>query len=176
MNIDDKAEERRKENLDRRRENFLRDFIENSELYTFGIITQTGYRELQQQLERQAQEVQGRFHRWFIVGLIAYAIIALSSAVALAGFGIVLTDQNNTTTQIQQQRHDFTRSTCVDQNQRHDLTGKKLIAATRQAIHRTPGRKAEIQRSSQTSLTLIDALVPKRNCEEVARKATEGRG
>jgi hypothetical protein len=55
----------RDEPLDRRRERFLRDFFENSELYTFGIITQKGYKDLEDRLTAHAAEVQRRFHRWF---------------------------------------------------------------------------------------------------------------
>lgn len=166
-----KEEEPIEERKDRK-ERFLKDFFENSELYTFGIITQTGYRELEDRLNTHARSVSDRFHRWFVISLAAFSIIALSSAVALVGFGVLLKQQGNTTDEIQQQRREFVQESCADQNHRHDDTAKKLIHAMNVAIKRNPERRAEIRQSSQVSLGLIDALVPKQNCAQVVREAT----
>jgi hypothetical protein len=162
----------RDEPLDRRRERFLRDFFENSELYTFGIITQKGYKDLEDRLTAHAAEVQRRFHRWFIITLSAFAIIALSSTVGLIGFGVVLGKQGKTTDEIQQQRRDFVRGSCTDQNRRHDDTSRRLLRAMRVAIRRNPERREQIRQSSEVSLGLIDSLVPKQNCVQVVREAT----
>lgn len=164
-------EESQERRLDRK-ERFLRDFFENSELYTFGIITQTGYRELEERLSAHSAEVQRRFHRWFVVSLAAFAIMALSSSAGLVGFGVLLKSQRNTTEQIQQQRRDAIRGNCEDQNAKHDDTIRKLFQAMKDAIKRHPVRGKEIRQSSKASIGLIDALVPKKNCDQVVKGAT----
>lgn len=167
MNEEEPIEERKD-----RKERFLKDFFENSELYTFGIITQTGYRELEDRLNTHARSVSDRFHRWFVISLVAFSIISLSSAAGLVGFGVLLKKQGNTTDEIQQQRRSFVQSACEDQNSRHDDTSKKLIHAMNVAIKRNPARREQIRQSSQVSLGLIDALVPKKNCVQVVQEAT----
>lgn len=165
--------------LDRRRQHFLKDFFENSELYTFGIITQTGYKQLEERINAHAADVRRRFHRWFILSLVAGALMGLSTGAGLIGFSVILKKQGRaaevqkkTTQEIQQQRKDTIRTACEDQNRRHDDTSSKLTKAMRDAIHQHPEQQAQIRQSSQVSLGLINALVPKQDCDAVVRKAT----
>src|SRR4051794_16350564 len=162
METDDTADETTADG-ETRKDRWLRDFFENSELYTFGIITQKGYKDLEDRLTGHANEVRNRFHRWFVVGLIAYSIIAITTAVAIAGFGLLLVKEKNTSAEIQKQRRDFVRGTCRDQNKRNDQTSRKLNKAMKVAIKQHPERKVEIRQSSEVSLGLINALVPKQN-------------
>jgi hypothetical protein len=162
------------EPLDRRRELFLRDFFENPELYTFGIITQKGYRDLEDQLTKHANAVQARFHRWLVFGLIAFSIIALTSAAGLVGFGVLLKKQGNTTAEIQRQRHDTIERNCKDQNERHDRTARALNRAVVVAVRKAKTQKLKraIRENSEVSLGLIDLLAPKQDCEAIVREAT----
>jgi hypothetical protein len=166
--------------LDRRRQHFLKDFFENSELYTFGIITQTGYKQLEERINAHAADVRRRFHRWFILSLVAGALMGLSTGAGLIGFSIILKKQGRaaqvqkkTTQEIQQQRRNSIFSNCTDQNERHDKTSARLIAAMNKAIEQHPEQRERIRQSSQVSLGLIDALVPKQDCAAVVRKATQ---
>jgi hypothetical protein len=159
--------------LERRREHFLRDFFENSELYTFGIITQKGYRDLEDQLSKHAKSVSDRFHRWLVYGLIAFSIIALSSTAALIGFGILLQKQAQVTHDIQLQRASTIRGNCEDQNERNYSTVAKLNKAVAVEIKRHPERKDQIRQSAEVSIGLINALAPHQDCVKVVREATQ---
>lgn len=73
--------------------------------------------------------------------------------------------------QIQQERSRFIRSSCESQNQRHDATIKtlnKLVAAA------SGQRKRRLVASRPGTTLLIKALVPKRDCDEVVRRAVRG--
>lgn len=171
---EDEKEVQRQEGLERRRESFLRDFFENSELYTFGIITQKGYKELEDRLSQHARSVSDRFHRWFIISLAAFAIIALSSAAGLVGFGILLKQQGEVTTTIQAQRRATIRGQCEDQNQRNFVTVSALNMAVDKAEKsaKTEQRKQRLRDNAQVSIGLINALAPHRDCEKVVEEAT----
>lgn len=158
--------------LERRREHFLRDFFENPELYTFGIITQKGYKDLEDRLTKHADEVKARFHRWFVISLAAFAIIALSSAAGLVGFGVLLQNQGKVTHDIQLQRRANIRGNCEDQNQRNYVTIQRLNKALIFATKQHPERKEQIRQSSQVSIGLINALAPHQDCRQVVREAT----
>ena len=160
------------EPLDKRRERFLRDFFDNPELYTFGIITQKGYKDLEDKLTGHANEVRDRFHRWFIITLAAFSIIALSSTAGLIGFGVLLTKQGDVTHDIQLQRKTTIRGTCEDQNQRNYVTIQRLNRASAFAIKQHPEHRDDIRQRTEVSIGLIDALAPHRDCLEVVREAT----
>jgi hypothetical protein len=104
-----------------------------------------GYAELAKRLDDHADEIAARFSRWFRAGLIAFAVIALTSAIALVGFGYALRE-------IQQQR----REICISQNRRHDNTINRLNNTDRFSPE---GRKVTTE--------LVDALVPVQNCSEI---------
>jgi hypothetical protein len=143
----------RDEPLDRRRERFLRDFFENSELYTFGIITQKGYKDLEDRLTAHAAEVQRRFHRWFIITLSAFAIIALSSTVGLIGFGVVLGKQGKTTDE-----------------RRVDMTANTRAGCERNKLDRSD--VAAFQRAQTTYITSVTgAASVHEDVKRAARKA-----
>jgi hypothetical protein len=162
------------EPLDRRRERFLRDFFENSELYTFGIITQTGYNELKNKIQKMAEKNEARLHRWLVLGLAAFVIVGLSSTAAIVGLTILLGKQKHVTTEIQAQRKDTIRKNCQDQNKRHDRTLARLDTAEKNAEKhaKTLRRKMKIRNNTEISIGLIDALAPRQNCKAVVRRAT----
>jgi hypothetical protein len=72
---------------------------------------------------------------------------------------------------IQASRQDTIRRACVEQNVRHDQTLKKLD----EQIERLPAgaRKARAERNRDGTIALIDALVPKRDCDKRAKQLVE---
>jgi hypothetical protein len=157
-------------------EEFYDSLLKDMEDHPFGVVTQRGYHELADKIETHTRRVERRFRRWLIIGLTAFACIALTSSAALIGFGFLLAEQSNITHQIQDQRKDSIRAQCLDQNKRHDSTAFALHLAMKDAIKRDPHRAREISRSSRVSLGLIDALAPHRNCEALVKVSTESKG
>lgn len=150
--------------------------LKELEANPFGIITQRGYHELSKKLERQSERNEERFHRWFLSGLIAVAIIGLTSAAALAGFGVLLTKQGNVTNQIQMQRYGAVLDACLDQNVRHD----KVIQAIDDAVAAVPPPPANQQRARESAKPfklILEAAVPyTEDCRRAAKNRTEGSG
>jgi hypothetical protein len=104
-----------------------------------------GYAELAERLDEHADEISARFSRWFRAGLVAFAVIALLTAISLVGFAYALRE-------IQQQR----REICESQNRRHDNTISRVENST--------FRSAETKR---VTINLINALVPVQDCSEI---------
>lgn len=147
----------------------LRELVDNVEELSFGIITQKGYRELEGKLGKHADKIEERFHRWFLAGLIAFSIIAITSAGALTGFGVLLTKQGNLTNKIQQQRYDSLLDACLDQNARHD----DVVSKIDQAVAETPpppARQKRAQESAKPFKLILEAAVPHTDdCRAFAR-------
>ena len=159
-----------------------------------------GYRELEEKLEAHVEElreehqkairqIEARFAKRYRGMLIAFSIIGLTSALALAGFGILLDRQGEQQDQlkiqqtqlasvveantqlaldIQQQRKDSIRATCQAQNDRHDATTASLIKEAGEDIANAPTAEAkeEIRRRRDVTLGLIDLVQPVENCDE----------
>lgn len=162
------------EDQDSRRTNAaLRKFFENPEDYSFGIVTQRGYKELEDKFNNHAEDIQQRFRRWFILGMVAFACVALTSSAALVGFGFLLSKQSETTDEIQSQRKAAIRTSCEDQNERHDRTTDGIRRAANFAIKQHPERAEEIRQNTQVSIGLIDLLAPHQDCDALVKRATE---
>lgn len=131
-----------------------------------------GYEEVERKLEDHAALIEARFRRWFIVGLIAFAVIGLSSFVALIGYGLVLRSQADFTRDIQQQRREATFETCQDQNDKNDHTKQALLAGSSKDQLDAPDGAArlEIRRRVAVTIALIDALVPKQDCAKLVKQ------
>lgn len=112
--------------------------------------------------EAYTSAVERRLHRFFVKALAIFAIIGLTSAVALAGFGIVLS-------QIKDTRKDFVRETCLAQNQRNDDTVAEFYKVAEELKRQYPNRAAEIDQSVESNLRLINTLAPKQDCEKLSR-------
>jgi hypothetical protein len=68
--------------------------------------------------------------------------------------------------QIQASRAESVRISCVEQNERHDgaiATLDTVIAAATEDA--TPERIRQLEQSRASTVLLIEAVVPKRNCE-----------
>lgn len=150
----------------------MRKLFENPEDYSFGIVTQRGYKELEDKLNAHAEDIRKRFRRWLILGFVAFACVGLTSSVALVGFGYLLSKQGETTNEIQEQRKASIRASCEDQNTRHNSTTDGIRRAMRFAIKQHPGRAAQIKQNTQVSIGLIDLLAPYQDCVALVKRAT----
>lgn len=154
---------------ERRSSPALRELVERLEANPFGIITQTGYRELEKKIAKHSEKMEERFHRWFLGGLVAFGIIALTSAGALVGFSVLLTKQGNLTSKIQQQRFDSLLDGCLDQNLRHDDVIKKIDAAVA-GTPPPPARQRRAKESAKPFKLILEAAVPHiDDCRQFAR-------
>lgn len=136
-----------------------------------------GYEEVVRKLDEHAAHIEERFRRWFIVGLVAFSIIAVSSGVALIGYGLVLRSQADFTRDIQQQRREATLASCTETNDRNKDTKEALKAGSNQdqANSEDTISKEEIQRRTAVTLALIDALVPVRDCDKLVSRTVQGK-
>lgn len=74
---------------------------------------------------------------------------------------------------IQGERKRSVRSGCVDQNRRHDRAIGALDRILRAAIAKDPSGRARLEASRVSTVLLIDALAPKRNCTAAVAKAVQ---
>lgn len=125
-------------------------------------------------LNARITAVENRFSRWFKLGLVAFAFIALTTTAALVGYGVLLKELRDT-------RVTFVKDTCESQNTRHDTTRNALIVASDRDIENakkgnltSQGRVSvqEIENRRDVTLGLIDLLAPKQNCDFLAKIAT----
>lgn len=135
-----------------------------------------GYEEVERKLDLHAAEIEARFSRWFVVGLIAFSIIAVTSGVALIGYGLVLRSQADFTRDIQQQRREATFDTCKETNDRNKHTKQALLAGSGKDQLNAPdgAAKLEIRRRVQVTFALIDALAPVQNCDKLVAIRVKG--
>jgi len=112
----------------------------------------TTYDDLAKRLDAHIANMEARFRRWLIRGLLAFAIIGLASAVGLVGFGLVLSAQNQRTLEL-----------CESTNARHDNAINALTIGSNldQKNAPTEAAKAEIRRRRDVTISLIDAVSPK---------------
>lgn len=111
-------------------------------------------------------------HRWFSraywteVGVIPrwqlVAVYLLIAGGGVAGFH----QSSGARDEIQQSRHEAVVRTCREQNARHNRTIKKLDSLIAREGNAARGRRARQRRDS--TVALIDALVPKKNCKQRA--------
>lgn len=74
---------------------------------------------------------------------------------------------------IQDERAESVRRNCQDQNHRHDNTINKLNAISDTVIAQDPSRRAQVTMSIQQSIILINAIIPKRDCEKLANRTVK---
>jgi hypothetical protein len=91
------------------------------------------------------------------------AIAALLVLVAIL-FGVVIERADD----IQDSRVAFTAESCRQQNMRHDVTIRKLDQLIADLPPGTQKRRA--RRGRESTVALIDALAPERDCRAVVRR------
>lgn len=114
-----------------------------------------GFKELAENIDTHAEALDRRLETFIKKATLGFAIVGVSSAVGLAGFGVVLHEfqQDNT-------------NDCLKQNARHDDTSNQLIALAKvdEDARKTEAEKLEVRRRRDVTLALIDALAPKEKC------------
>ncbi|MGG6496168.1 UNVERIFIED_CONTAM: hypothetical protein NY603_24950, partial [Bacteroidetes bacterium 56_B9] len=91
------------------------------------------------------------------IGLSAFAIIGLTSFVAIVGYGLVLRSESKQNNEIQDQRREYVRQECQDVNTRHKNSSESLIEKAGEDIKNAPTKEAktEIKRRRDVTLALI---------------------
>lgn len=121
-----------------------------------------GFKELEEMIENHMDAVTTRLRGFFSKALFGFAVLGLTSAFALFGFGLTLSQQGETSDKIQQQRYDTVYDNCRDQNRRHN----RAIAKARKIL------PSEAQ---QTVKILVDELQPYNdNCGKLAASRVKG--
>ena len=134
-------------------------------------------KKLEEWLDDHNARVQAQFRRWLVRGLLAFSAIALTSVVALAGFGIVLAEQQDFAEEIQQQRVDNIRRECESTNARNQATKLALQKGSEADLKTAdPRRQREIEQDVAVTITLIDAVLPKQDCDAVVTTAVPDTG
>lgn len=118
------------------------------------------YEALEGQLDNRLDKIEARIEKWFRRGFIAFGIIGLSCAVALAGFGYLLTREKDRNLQL-----------CENQNVRNTnaITGLMVGSNLDQVNSPTEAGKAEIRRRRDVTIGIIDGLAPKVNCKDPSK-------
>lgn len=126
-------------------------------------------------LRSRLEAIQVGYEKWtrHTVRLLAILFVI---QLGLGALSLYLVTQNvkrgdetrNLVTQIQQSRAASVRLTCQEQNARHDRT----IATLDQVIGKLPPgtERDRAARNRQSTILLIDALAPKRDCEAWVRR------
>lgn len=78
--------------------------------------------------------------------------------------------------QVQQERANATRRNCVEVNGRHDNTVRVLDRVLNRAGQDlTPAQRRDLEQSRAATILLIDALAPRRDCDDLVQR-TVGSG
>lgn len=136
------------------------------------------YEDLVKELHMHADRLEQRLHRFFTGCLIAFSIIGVATSISLVGFATVLSQRDETFAAIQEQRRNFVRQDCLEQNARNAETKAALIVGSDADIRDAPSKAAadEVRRRRDVALGLIDALAPRRNCDQEADQAVKETG
>ena len=103
--------------------------------------------------------------------VMVYVLCALVPVLA-GGLGWALLVNYQQAQQIQAQREDSIRDSCVGQNARHDATIRALDRLLAQATsHASAERVRRIEESRASTVRLIEALAPARDCAAVVDRA-----
>jgi len=109
----------------------------------------------------------GVIPRWQLLGV--YALIVAAGAFGLAQTQHVAHRADALARDIQQQRVMTIEQSCEQQNARHDGTIATLDRLIRQ---QPPSRRRRAEQNRASTVLLIDALAPKRDCGKVVAEAT----
>lgn len=104
------------------------------------------YEQLEHRLDARLDKIETRLQRWFVRGMLAFAIIGVACTIAILGLGLTV------------------RQACISQNNRHDDTIRLFRKAAGEGAVKHPELARQIQESTDTNLALIDALAPHKDC------------
>lgn len=119
---------------------------------------------LEQRFNEHSDAVERRLSKFFSKSLFIFAVIGVTSATALFGFGVTLSQLKDT-------RKAFVRDSCRAQNKRHDLAIHKFERASERAIERSPRFAKQIRAGIKDNIDIIDAIAPKQDCIRLSKVA-----
>jgi hypothetical protein len=99
-----------------------------------------------------------------LVALVAIPLALVSLVPSLVAVGFARVESANRAEALQTNRAEITLESCLDQNARHIRTVEVLDDRIAQL---PPETRAAAQRSRDSTVLLISALLPRRNCEEL---------
>lgn len=131
--------------------------------------------ELAKQFANHVDEIDRRLRYFYTRALVAFAVIGITSALAIFGFGYVLSQQTDKGKEIQKQRKAFAQEACHETNDRHDRATAALVTGSTSDIQaaQTEAEKNDIRRRRDVTLALIDVIAPKQNCDVQAQEAVQ---
>lgn len=123
--------------------------------------------EMEKRFQDYTVAMEKRLHRFFMKALAIFAVIGITSAVALFGFAIVLG-------QIKETRQDFVRDSCKATKQRHDDATNYITDIANEQLRdaKTAAQRDAITKSLKEWLKLIDLQAPVQNCNRLALSST----
>lgn len=133
-----------------------------------------GYKDLEEKLDQHAKRLDERLELFIRRALIAFALIGFTSVGSLVGFGVLLSRQGQTATEIQAQRRESIFRSCYEQNVRHDNTVLQFRRVADEAAKKQPEEASRIKAAVKANLTIIEALVPKQDCVKLVERSVNG--
>lgn len=123
-----------------------------------------GYQEIHKTVDERMLYLERQFKRWLTRGLAAFAIIGLTSTLALAGYGFVLREAANDRLEA-----------CENRNDRHDAAINALIVGSNTDIQNAPTQAAkdEIKRRRDVTIGIINGVAPKVDCKDPQQPTVE---
>jgi hypothetical protein len=132
------------------------------------------YEELNKKIDERFDALTERVARFISKALMGFALIGVTSALGLLGFGFVLKREGENTDEIQKQRRESILTACRDQNIRHDNTVIQFRKIAVTAAAANPKQAKQIRRNIDANLRIIDAIAPKQNCDHLVQAAVQG--
>ena len=130
-----------------------------------------GYKELKEEMEAHVGEIQDRFRRFYVMSLVSFACIGLTTVAGLLSFGFILREHDKTNkavaaqaAAIQRQRESFIRDTCVESNRRHELALREL----REDLVGADDLDHDIYEVLNREINLLH---PKQDCDRLVRES-----
>lgn len=123
------------------------------------------------QLDEGFGSMRAQLAQFIRKSLMAFAVLGLSCAIALLGFGMVLRKQNDITNRIQEQRYSVLVQSCKETNDRNKDVNSKIDAAVAQIPDVPPGNRAKAKKSAKPFRLIISAAVPvHKDCKAYAKQ------
>lgn len=130
------------------------------------------YEDMRKELTEHAERIEHRLRRFYSRALGAFAVMGIACAIALAGFGVVLDAQGDTTAAIQDQRYDALLENCLDTNVRHDRVIKRIDQATSKLPRKQRQRS---RKQTEAFKSILEAAVPyTTDCRKFASSRLRG--
>lgn len=125
------------------------------------------------ELQKHADRIEARLHRFFVRMLAVVAFIGLMSAFGLVGYGILLHKQHQTTDQIQAQRYDAILENCNDTNSKNIAVNEQID----KAIAALPiNKQVTAEKQTPAFRLILNASVPlTRDCYAFADARVQGK-